>query len=193
MASKERLGSWRAYDVAAERGTMIPARDGVRLATDIYFPASDGLRARLDPFPALVERTPYDEEWAGDVYFGPDALDSYDSLRLRWFDHWLKQLDTGVMDEAAVWIFVMGTGNGRKIYDVLGRPAASTTADIGGQSANGLWRAPAIHPFICTPGVNSQRGSRKCDSPQPPTGSTHATWCPRPAAANGSSCSRLFP
>jgi len=32
---------------------MVPMRDGVRLATDIYLPAGPG------PFPALLERTPY--------------------------------------------------------------------------------------------------------------------------------------
>jgi hypothetical protein len=40
---------------------MAPARDGVRLATDIYFPAVQG-RALDGPFPAVVERTPYDKE-----------------------------------------------------------------------------------------------------------------------------------
>ena len=38
-----------------ERDVMIAARDGVRLATDIYRPAGIG------PFPAIVERTPYDK------------------------------------------------------------------------------------------------------------------------------------
>jgi len=33
---------------------LIPTRDGVRLATDIYLPDGEG------PFPALMERTPYD-------------------------------------------------------------------------------------------------------------------------------------
>jgi uncharacterized protein len=30
-------------------------------------------------------------------------------LQLRWFDHWLKGIDTGLMDEPPVKIFVMGT------------------------------------------------------------------------------------
>jgi putative CocE/NonD family hydrolase len=80
-----------------------------------------------------------DEEWAGDVYFGPDAIDSYDSLRLRWFDCWLKQLDTGVADEPTVRIFVMGTGSGRKTYDVLG---AGGRIDHGG-----YWRAEREWPL----------------------------------------------
>ena len=38
-----------------ERDVMIAARDGVRLATDIYRPEGAG------PSPAIVERTPYDK------------------------------------------------------------------------------------------------------------------------------------
>lgn len=35
---------------------MVPMRDGIHLATDIYLPAgSDG------PFPVVIERTPYDK------------------------------------------------------------------------------------------------------------------------------------
>jgi putative CocE/NonD family hydrolase len=38
-----------------ERDWMVPARDGVRLATDIYRPEDGG------PFPVILERTPYDK------------------------------------------------------------------------------------------------------------------------------------
>ena len=38
-----------------ERDVMVPARDGVLLATDIYRPDGAG------PFPVLLERTPYDK------------------------------------------------------------------------------------------------------------------------------------
>ena len=158
-------------------------------------------RATSDNFIALsaLKRSPHrlimgpwlhgvraDEEWAGDVYLGPDAIDSYDSLRLRWFDQWIKQLDTGTMDESAVRIFAMGTGSGRKIYDVLGRRAALIMADIGVLSANGPWRGLAIHPFICLLAANFQPRSRKCDSLQPPIGSTRATRCPLSAAISRS-------
>jgi len=37
------------------RDLMVPMRDGVRLATDIYLPDGDG------PFPTILERTPYDK------------------------------------------------------------------------------------------------------------------------------------
>ncbi len=39
---------------------MIPMRDGVQMATDLYFPAQDGEPA-AGRFPVILERTPYDK------------------------------------------------------------------------------------------------------------------------------------
>ena len=39
---------------------MVPMRDGVRLAADIYYPARDGVRLE-GKFPAILERTPYNK------------------------------------------------------------------------------------------------------------------------------------
>lgn len=47
-------------DVAVERDVMVPSHDGVRLATDVYRPARDGV-ALPGPFPVLLSRTPYDK------------------------------------------------------------------------------------------------------------------------------------
>ena len=47
----------------------------------------------------------------GDHYFGlaADAMAAdLDGVHFRWFDHWLKGIDNGVLDEAPVRIFVMG-------------------------------------------------------------------------------------
>ena len=44
----------------------------------------------------------------GIMDFGDEAALSYHDLLQRWFDHWLKDLDTGIMDEAPVRRFVMG-------------------------------------------------------------------------------------
>ncbi len=71
-----------------------------------------------------------DEDFAGDVSFGPAALEHYNGMRLRWFDQWLKGMDTGVADQPAVRIFVMGGGSGRKVHDVLG---LNGRIDHGGQ------------------------------------------------------------
>ncbi|MEM7415834.1 MAG: CocE/NonD family hydrolase [Gemmatimonadota bacterium] len=46
------------YGVRLEDGVMVPMRDGVRLATDVYHPTRDG--APTDgPWPVILERTPY--------------------------------------------------------------------------------------------------------------------------------------
>lgn len=46
------------YEVVVEQGVMVPARDGVRLAADLYRPARDGA-PRPGRFPSLLTRTPY--------------------------------------------------------------------------------------------------------------------------------------
>ena len=49
----------------------------------------------------------------GDIDFGPDAaIELHDHLR-RWFDHWLKDVDSGIMEEPPVSIFVMGDNKWR--------------------------------------------------------------------------------
>ena len=49
------------YEVVLfEEDLMIPMRDGVRLATDVYRPVTDG-RLISDKLPILLQRTPYDK------------------------------------------------------------------------------------------------------------------------------------
>ena len=49
------------YDVVlAERNLMIPTRDGKRMATDVYRPATNGV-AVSERLPVLLQRTPYDK------------------------------------------------------------------------------------------------------------------------------------
>ena len=59
--------------------------------------------------------------YAGDVDFGADAcIKDFDTdFHLRWFDHYLKGIDTAAATEAPVRYFVMGTGDGHK--DSAGR------------------------------------------------------------------------
>ena len=52
--------------------------------------------------------------FSGGIDLGPEAPIDYDEARLRWFDRWLKGMDTGIEDDAPVRIFVMGGGDGRK-------------------------------------------------------------------------------
>ena len=43
------------------KNVMVPMRDGVKLATDVYRPAKDG-KAISKPLPAILIRTPYDKD-----------------------------------------------------------------------------------------------------------------------------------
>src|SRR5258707_11173580 len=47
--------------VVSARNRMIPMRDGVKLATDIYRPAAAGVPV-ADKLPILLQRTPYNKE-----------------------------------------------------------------------------------------------------------------------------------
>src|SRR5262245_3918520 len=48
-----------AQEAPRKSTEMVPMRDGVRLATDIYLPVGDG------PFPTVLERTPYNRKQQG--------------------------------------------------------------------------------------------------------------------------------
>lgn len=49
-----------AYQVATVKTVMVPMRDGIKLATDIYFPAPGGA-PNDGKFPVVLERTPYNK------------------------------------------------------------------------------------------------------------------------------------
>ncbi|HEY6292499.1 MAG TPA: CocE/NonD family hydrolase [Terriglobia bacterium] len=46
---------------AVTKNVMVPMRDGVRLATDVYIPVQDGV-LQQGKFPAILERTPYNKD-----------------------------------------------------------------------------------------------------------------------------------
>lgn len=56
-------GSPQQYDVLCRPNTLITMRDGVSLATDLYFPAQQG-QVATGRFPVILERTPYDKATA---------------------------------------------------------------------------------------------------------------------------------
>lgn len=63
-----RAGGGDGSDVTAfARNVMIPMRDGVKLATDIYRPASASGAPLADRLPILLQRTPYNKEGEGAV------------------------------------------------------------------------------------------------------------------------------
>ena len=58
LSAATRLGAQDHPDFLVERDVMIPARDGIMLATDIYRPARNGVTV-TGSFPVLLQRTPY--------------------------------------------------------------------------------------------------------------------------------------
>lgn len=46
-------------NILIEKNVMVPMRDGVKLATDIYRPAEEG------QYPVLLSRLPYNKEFPG--------------------------------------------------------------------------------------------------------------------------------
>jgi putative CocE/NonD family hydrolase len=75
----------------------------------------------------------------GEIDYGPDAAFDLHGWRLRWYDHWLKGAETGIMDGPPVRIFLMGTNRWLGLQewppaDVTYRPfhlAGGTEADRG--------------------------------------------------------------
>jgi putative CocE/NonD family hydrolase len=53
----------------------------------------------------------------GDVDFGPEADGFIRDHELRWYDQWLKELDTGLSDEPPLSLFTMGTNTWRHEHE----------------------------------------------------------------------------
>ena len=111
-----------------------------RTATDNYIGLS---KAKRGPVRLILGPWTHGDRsltYAGEVDFGADAtLDGHLApdhltLRLRWFDAWLKGEHNGVVAEPAVRLFVMGGGTGRR--------TASGRMDHGGR-----WRTEADWPI----------------------------------------------
>ena len=63
---------------------------------------------------------PYDvpnSRGTGDIDFGPEALIDLRHTLLRWFDYWLKDVDTGIMAEPPVTIFTLGENRWQTLAD----------------------------------------------------------------------------
>jgi putative CocE/NonD family hydrolase len=67
----------------------------------------------IGPWAHLFPYTSPTSTGTGDIDFGADALIDLHQTQLRWFDHWLKDADTGILDEPPVTIFVMGENRWR--------------------------------------------------------------------------------
>lgn len=53
----------------------------------------------------------------GEVDFGPESTRAYNDIRVPWFDYWLKGINTGILEEPPVQLFVMGENRWRSAAD----------------------------------------------------------------------------
>ncbi len=125
------------------------------------------------------------ESLVGAVDFGlraSSALVVPDEAQLRWFDHWLKGVDNGVMDEPPIQAFTMGTNGWRSLE---GWPPDGTRTPLflhSGGAANSLagdgrltWARPGEEPadsFVYDPRrpVPTRGGGLCCHASSLPAG-----------------------
>jgi putative CocE/NonD family hydrolase len=89
----------------------------------------------------------YELSYSGDLYFGAEAAIEYNDLKLAWFDHHLKGLNTEIVDWSPVRIFTMGTGDGSRA--ILGSPGLASEYP-GRINHGGYWRSESDWPLLGT-------------------------------------------
>jgi len=73
--------------------------------------------AQLIVGPWLHQEDFMEQRFAGNTNFGNDVYINLNDYRLRWFDQFMKGMNTGMLDEPDIRIFVMGGGSGLRDYD----------------------------------------------------------------------------
>lgn len=104
--------SW--YDIFAEGGPN--AYQSVKARSE-HPVARNGQRLIVGPWGHLLPYSVPSTKGAGDIDFGNDALIDLNQTLLRWFDHWLKDIDNGIMDEPPVTVFTLGENRWQSLSD----------------------------------------------------------------------------
>ncbi|MDH5291530.1 MAG: CocE/NonD family hydrolase, partial [Acidimicrobiia bacterium] len=79
--------------------------------------ARNGQRLIIGPWGHLLPYSIPSTRGAGEADFGPEALIDLNQTLLRWFDHWLKDSDNGLMDEPPVTVFTLGENRWQQLAD----------------------------------------------------------------------------
>lgn len=134
------------YEVAIEKNVMVPMRDGVRLATDIYMPSQKGV-AVTGKLPAILTRLPYNKDGQasigkyyaarGYVFLAQDTRGRYKSEGV-----WHMLSDDGPDGyDMAEWLIKQPWSNGK--FGMMG------TSYFGGtQHAMAMVKAPGLVTVI---------------------------------------------
>jgi putative CocE/NonD family hydrolase len=75
--------------------------------------ARRGQRLLMGPWAHLLPYAVPTSKGTGEIDFGAEAAIELHAAHLRWFDHFLKGVDNGVLDEAPIRLFVMGENRWR--------------------------------------------------------------------------------
>ena len=103
------ISSW--YDIFLEGALPAFSEISEKGATSL---AKENQKLLVGPWAHIRPFTEPNTGGCGDIDFGEAAaIELHEHLR-RWFDHWLKDEDTGYLDEPSVNIFVMGENQWRQ-------------------------------------------------------------------------------
>ena len=147
--------------VAVSRNVLVPMRDGVRLATDVYLPADAARSPGATKLPAILTRLPYNKDGArslglyyaarGYAFVAQDTRGRYQSEGV-W--HWMTDDGPDGVDTAQ-WLIGQPWSNGR--FGMIG------TSYVGGtQHAMAMANAPGLATVIpvdavCNMGYHGMR------------------------------------
>ncbi|TFH74881.1 CocE/NonD family hydrolase [Gammaproteobacteria bacterium LSUCC0112] len=124
---------WAQNGPANKQIVMVPMRDGVKLATNIYLPDGDG------PFPVVLTRTPYDKDGVdnsvarynerGYALISQDVRGRYDSEGEN------RPFETDIEDgyDTVEWIAAQPFSNGK--IGIFGTSAPGITSNLAAASA----------------------------------------------------------
>ena len=134
------------YEIIVRKNVMVTARDGVKLATDVYLPGRGGTVAP-GKFPTILERTPYNkagsESWAS--YFVPRGFVAVaQDVRGRFGSggNWRPHRDDGADGyDTAKWI-------GEQPWSDGGIGTVGTSYPGGTQHALAIANAPYLKAMI---------------------------------------------
>jgi putative CocE/NonD family hydrolase len=153
------------YSVMVAENVMVPMRDDVELAADIYFPAEDG-EALEGPWPVVLTRTPYGKSGSasdghrfashGYVYVAQDTRGRYASDGT--FYVYTQEADDGY--DTVLWVndqpwangqigliggsYLAATANAIIVQDAPGLEAAFITISSSNYHEDGAWQGGAF-------------------------------------------------
>ena len=101
----------------------------------------------IGPWAHLFPYTSPTSTGTGEIDFGPASMIDLHEVQLRWFDQWLKGVDTAILDEPPIRIFVMGENRWREEREwPLARTRYTPYYFRSGGRANGASGDGALSP-----------------------------------------------